>query len=83
MIILVYTDITLLPYVNGNLLKVPLKRRFTEKKIGLYDIYGRILESGIADSDIHEFNISKFHPGIYLIVLTDDSVLEVHKVVTR
>ncbi len=74
-------DKTLLPYINGNLLKVPLKRRFTGKKIALYDIYGRILETGIADSDIHEFEISKYYPGIYLIVLTDDNVLEVHKVV--
>ena len=74
-------DRTLLPYINGNLLKVPLKRRFTGKKIALYDIYGRILETGIADSDIHEFDISKYYPGIYLIVLTDDNVLEVHKVV--
>ncbi|MGI6339916.1 MAG: beta strand repeat-containing protein [Bacteroidales bacterium] len=76
-------DKTLLPYINGNLLKVPLKQRFTGKKIGLYDIYGRVLEADFADSDIHEFDISKFHPGIYLIVLTDDSVLEVHKVVIR
>ena len=76
-------DRTLLPYINGNLLKVPLKRRFTGKKIALYDIYGRILETGIADSDIHEFEISKYYPGIYLIVLTDDNVLEVHKVVIR
>ncbi len=74
-------DKTLLPYINGNLLKVPLKRRFTGKKIALYDIYGRILETGIADSDIHEFEISKYYPGIYLIVLTDNNVLEVHKVV--
>ena len=74
-------DRTLLPYINGNLLKVPLKRRFTGKKIALYDIYGRILETGIADSDIHEFDISKYYPGIYLIVLTDNNVLEVHKVV--
>jgi len=72
---------TLLPYINGNLLKVPLNRRFRGKKIGLYDIYGRFLNAGIADSDIHEFDISKFNPGLYLIVLTDDSVLKVEKVV--
>ena len=79
----IYTDPneSLLPYVNGQLLKVPLSRRFAGKKISLYDIYGRLLAAEIAESDLHEFDISKYHPGLYLIVLTDDYILKVNKVV--
>ena len=68
-------------YINGGLLKVPLNHRFIGKRISLYDIYGRLMAKEITDSDIHEFDVSKYYPGLYLIVLTDDSVLRVAKVI--
>jgi uncharacterized protein YjdB len=79
----IYTDPneSLLPYINGQFLKVPLSRRFVGKRISFYDIYGRLLAAEIADSDLHEFDVSKYHPGLYLIVLTDDYILKVNKVV--
>lgn len=79
----IYTDPneSLLPYVNGSLLKVPLTRRFLGKRIILYDIYGRLLAAEIVESDLHEFDISKYHPGLYLVVMTDDSILKVEKAV--
>ena len=71
----------LLVIVGENEIKIPLEENFTDCKMCLYNLNGHLIDNKLVDSNVIVFDTSKIRPGIYIVVLNNEAILKVGKVI--
>jgi hypothetical protein len=75
------SDDPLTAIVDENEIRIPTQENYWGNKISLYDIYGRLMSTEFVDSNLCIFDISLFHPGLYIADMSDKMIIKVVKVI--
>jgi uncharacterized protein YjdB len=67
--------------ILGNEIKVTFEEDYSTCRLGLFDYFGYQIKSTFVDGNSCTFEISSVRPGIYFMVLTNNKVLKVGKVI--
>lgn len=73
----------IIPYFIGSELTITIGDEYFNSKLSLFDINGRMIFSESVKSDIIVFDSSRLKPGIYILVLSNSTIVKTGKVIIR
>ncbi|MGB8489762.1 MAG: Ig-like domain-containing protein, partial [Bacteroidales bacterium] len=72
---------TFVVVVNLNEIEIQISEKYFGSRVSIYDLSGNLRCFKMADSNLCTFDVSNFHPGLFLVVLSNKRVLKVAKVI--
>jgi uncharacterized protein YjdB len=72
-------DKSIIAFLSGNEIKIPLDGLYSGSKLNLYDINGCLISSKPVTDTVCMFDTSNLKPGIYIILLSSPSFIRVGK----
>jgi hypothetical protein len=80
-IIIADVNESLVAILDDNEVKFPLDKSYLGCKISIFDIHGCLVSNKLVASDLCIFDISSFHPGLYMAVLSNNKIIKTVKVI--